>query len=106
MTDAIGAHFFHRWKGYWGTAAAFRQHYSGHEPLPGPAPRAIPALPIAGVPIIALAHPLAVAPPVTPSVQVQPAHRDSGSALDPSAAAAPAESQILDRWKESGKPLR
>src|SRR3546814_6990006 len=24
MTDAIGAHFFHRWRGWWGTPAAFR----------------------------------------------------------------------------------
>ncbi|MGJ3628388.1 hypothetical protein AB5I41_18145 [Sphingomonas sp. MMS24-JH45] len=34
MTDAIGAHFFHRWKGWWGTAAAFSQRYRGGEPLP------------------------------------------------------------------------
>ena len=32
MTDAIGAHFFHRWKGYWGTAAAFTKVYRGGEP--------------------------------------------------------------------------
>ncbi|RYD62981.1 MAG: cell wall hydrolase, partial [Sphingomonadales bacterium] len=32
MTGVYGAHFFHRWKGYWGTAAAFRQAYTGHEP--------------------------------------------------------------------------
>ncbi len=35
MTAVVGAHFFHRWKGYWGTAAAFHQHYLGHEPVPG-----------------------------------------------------------------------
>ena len=36
MTGAFGAHFFHRWQGWWGTPAAFNQHYTGHEPLPGP----------------------------------------------------------------------
>ena len=36
MTGVFGAHFFHRWKGYWGTPAAFRQGYLGGEPLPGP----------------------------------------------------------------------
>lgn len=36
MTDMVGAHLFHRWKGYWGTATAFRQHYVGGEPMPGP----------------------------------------------------------------------
>jgi hypothetical protein len=100
MTDAIGAHFFHRWKGYWGTAAAFHRSYAGHEPFPGPAPRAAPILPV-----IALARALPVAPAVTAPAQIQPAHRESGTSIDPSAAAA-ADSQILDRWKDSGKPLR
>src|SRR3546814_7523808 len=36
MTDAIGAHFFHRWRGWWGTPAAFNQAYIGSEPLPVP----------------------------------------------------------------------
>ena len=32
MTDAIGMHFFHRWKGYWGTPAAFSNaRYRGGE---------------------------------------------------------------------------
>jgi spore germination cell wall hydrolase CwlJ-like protein len=34
MTAAIGAHFFHRWQGWWGTPAAFSQAYAGGEPLP------------------------------------------------------------------------
>lgn len=99
MTDAIGAHFFHRWKGYWGTALAFRQRYAGREPIPGPAPRAFPI-----VPMIALAHPVPIAPAVTPPMQILPEHRDSGTKLVPETA--PAESQVLDRWKDSGKPLR
>jgi hypothetical protein len=99
MTDAIGAHFFHRWKGFWGTAAAFHQRYAGHEPVPGPPPRAI-------APIIALVGPLPVAPAITPAIDVQPAHRDSGTPVQPAAASDTLpESQILDRWKDSGKPL-
>ncbi|WP_258042916.1 cell wall hydrolase [Sphingomonas sp. NBWT7] len=102
MTDAIGAHFFHRWKGYWGTASAFHQRYRGNEPVPGPLPKATIPLPA-----IALARPVPVAPPVTAPAQIQPAHQDSGAPIAPSAAsAATAESQILDRWKDSGKPLR
>src|SRR5690606_17840034 len=29
----VGAHIFYRWKGVAGESAAFRQTYSGHEPL-------------------------------------------------------------------------
>jgi spore germination cell wall hydrolase CwlJ-like protein len=36
----IGAHIFYRWNGGWGGPAAFRQHYAGVEPLPGPKPQA------------------------------------------------------------------
>ena len=35
-TATVGAHIFHRLRGYWGTAAAFRQSYRGGEPMPGP----------------------------------------------------------------------
>ncbi|ONF95540.1 cell wall hydrolase [Sphingomonas jeddahensis] len=100
MTDAIGAHFFHRWKGYWGTAAAFRQRYAGREPLPGPPPRG-------PTPIIALNGPMPVVLPITPATQVHPPYRESGAALEPpSSGDTLPESQILDRWKDSGKPLR
>jgi spore germination cell wall hydrolase CwlJ-like protein len=37
----VGAHIFYRWTGGWGQPAAFRQRYSGVEPLPAP----LPALP-------------------------------------------------------------
>ena len=102
MTDAIGAHFFHRWKGYWGTAAAFSQtRYRGGEPVPGPHPRAIPLATPAPL-TVAAAPAMPVAPPrVTAPAQIQPAHADSGTALADTGA-----SQILDRWKDSGKPLR
>lgn len=36
MTNVIGAHIFHRWRGRWGELSAFRQPYSGREPAPGP----------------------------------------------------------------------
>lgn len=36
MTNVVGAHIFHRWRGRWGELAAFSQPYSGIEPTPGP----------------------------------------------------------------------
>ena len=97
MTAAIGAHFFHRWQGYWGTPAAFRQGYAGGEPVPGPHARI-------GPPTI-----LASVVPVTAPAAIQPAHAQSGTpvaAAKPAPDMLPGESQILDRWKDSGKALR
>ena len=108
MTAAIGAHFFHRWQGYWGTPAAFRQGYSGGEPFPGPHARPITPMAIPG--LIASA----VLPPpklrTSPAV-IQPAYAQSGM---PMPGYTPKqempqtlpESTILDKWKDSGKPLR
>lgn len=36
MTNIVGAHIFHRWRGRYGTPSAFSRPYSGHEPAPGP----------------------------------------------------------------------
>lgn len=36
MTNVVGAHIFHRWRGRWGVRAAFTQPYAGIEPTPGP----------------------------------------------------------------------
>jgi hypothetical protein len=36
MTNVIGAHIFHRWRGRYGMPGAFLRPYSGHEPAPGP----------------------------------------------------------------------
>ncbi|MBX9795453.1 MAG: cell wall hydrolase [Sphingomonas sp.] len=113
MTAAIGAHFFHRWKGYWGTPAAFAQRYAGGEPVPGPHPRAVPLLPpvtmaSASLPPAALGFrppsaPLTVPPaPVTAPSNIQPAYAASGTARTDTLP----DSQILDKWKDSGKPLR
>ena len=99
MTGAIGAHFFHRWKGQWGTAAAFRQHYAGNEPPPGPG--AI----IPEEPIVALVRPVPVAPsPIQPVLGSD--HEDADIPISRQIGQASSESQILDRWKGSGKPLR
>lgn len=99
MTDALGAHLFHRWKGYWGTAAAFHQRWSGVEPPPGPHPRSDPAPSVgATLPVIAAV----TAAPVTavaavPSLQAEPAGVPTTGSLP--------DAQILDRWKDSGRPL-
>ena len=112
MTGTWGAHFFHRWKGYWGTPAGFSQVYRGGEPLPGPRARIAPAMESGPV------GP-ALQPTPTPRAQIQPQYADSGTPVArteaPRAAAGPAplrdarqgdESQIVDRWRDSGKPLR
>ncbi|MES1975500.1 MAG: cell wall hydrolase [Pseudomonadota bacterium] len=100
MTAAIGAHFFHRWQGWWGTPAAFSQHYAGHEPIPGPHARPVdPAQPA-----LVLASATA---PRTAAAMIQPAYAQASVLRQPAAAEAlPGDSQILDRWKDSGKPLR
>jgi hypothetical protein len=36
MTNVIGAHIFHRWRGRYGEPAAFSRPYAGREPEPGP----------------------------------------------------------------------
>jgi len=103
MTGVYGAHFFHRWKGYWGTAAAFRQPYRGNEPFPGPQASALAATSPSVAPVaIPDNEPLAV---ITPSKTIQPAYAQSGAPLQ-SARNDDPESQILDKWKDSGKPLR
>ncbi|AQR74456.1 cell wall hydrolase [Sphingomonas sp. LM7] len=100
MTGVYGAHFFHRWKGWWGMAAAFRQAYLGGEPLP--APHASATTVAAAAPAL----PQAAAQPVpTGREAVQPAYVQSGTPTA-SYTASDADSQILDKWKDSGKPLR
>ncbi|MES3154138.1 cell wall hydrolase [Sphingomonas faeni] len=110
MTDVVGAHFFHRWKGFWGTSAAFSQRYVGGEPLPGPHAPMVTPVP---VPLPELVATQTVPPmpqkPVAP-IDAQPAYAQSGAVKTATPVAAndslPPASQILDRWKDSGKPLR
>ena len=119
MTGVFGAHFFHRWKGWWGTAAAFRQAYRGGEPLPEPHARIdlVDTGPLVPVPVPAVATTMpgkAIAPAATPRENIQPAYAQSGTPITgytprvaPSAAPVDeGDSQILDKWKDSGKPLR
>ncbi|WP_288413196.1 cell wall hydrolase [uncultured Sphingomonas sp.] len=99
MTGVFGAHFFHRWKGWWGTPAAFTDRYIGMEPMPGPLrplppPPTLEAVPVPTVPLV---PPTFVAPP-TPVASATPAAEPKDTL--------PPESQVLDRWKDSGKPLR
>lgn len=99
MTGVFGAHFFHRWKGGWGTPAAFRDRYVGVEPLPGPLrplPAPTPVMPVATEPV-PLAPPVPLAVPATVAAATP--------AVEP-ATTLPGESEILDRWKDTGKPLR
>ncbi|WP_294275421.1 cell wall hydrolase [uncultured Sphingomonas sp.] len=110
MTDMVGAHLFHRWKGYWGTAAAMNRVYAGGEVLPvlapapvtetasgedlPPAPASLPAPPLPG------ATPAPVRP-VHPQEMPTPAPpRDTGIS-DRLATSG----QILDKWKDSGRPI-
>ncbi|HEX7851314.1 MAG TPA: cell wall hydrolase [Sphingomonas sp.] len=121
MTDAIGMHFFHRWKGYWGTPAAFSNlRYRGGEPVPGPHARIVPpadmplpstqfaaytpGMPAPGVPGLAVPQ-----PPSTNIALIQPKYQDTSVARatpPPAEDNLPGASQILDRWKDSGKPLK
>jgi len=102
MTDVVGAHFFHRWKGWWGTPAAFNARYAGGEPLSGPHPAAS----VATVAAIGDVPPLPR--PTTEPVSVRPAYVDSGRTTVMAAAAdpLPGSGEVLDRWKDSGTPLR
>ena len=124
MTGVFGAHFFHRWKGWWGTAAAFRQTYAGHEPQPGPHRRA--EAPAAAEPVrlaqaeTAAPAPAAAAPAPAPAARPravrpspasgQPVRADYGDSGTPRPAyggdSYDPETGILDRWKDAGKPLR
>ncbi|WP_353468832.1 cell wall hydrolase [Sphingomonas faeni] len=112
MTDVVGAHFFHRWKGYWGTSAAFNQRYAGGEPVPGPHVTLLPSAPptpetIAAAGTAAAATAVPVAPIVlaeTKPTTAKPAYAKPATPVTTDML--PPESQILDRWKDSGKPLK
>ena len=99
MTGVFGAHFFHRWKGWWGTPAAFADRYIGMEPLPGPL-RPLPAPPTL------LVVPVATVPMALPPFAAPPAPTASATPTAEPKDTLPAESQMLDKWKDSGKPLR
>lgn len=110
MTDMVGAHLFHRWKGYWGTAAAMNRAYAGGEVLPvlapapapdiassdvlPPAPASLPTPPLAGAtPAPARPAPTREAPTPAPPRETGISDRLANSG------------QILDKWKDSGRPI-
>lgn len=108
MTGVHGAHFFHRWKGYWGTPRAFSAVYTGGEPLPGPLGRrdvgndVSDALSGRTAPLAApVTLPSTVSAPVTDVAQLQPAYREATVAPNTLP-----QSTVLDKWADSGKPLR
>lgn len=107
MTAVIGAHFFHRWQGYWGTPASLSVPYRGGEPVPGPHARIAPVAPATPALAIAAAGTAALPAP-TPASAIQPAYVDRSIARAPTPARTDnlPDSQILDKWKDSGKPLR
>ena len=101
MTDMVGAHLFHRWKGYWGTAAAFRQIYRGGEPVPGPhALSPVSPLPTAP-PVIAASAPT----PITLVPTIRAPYADSGAAKSLPKGGddrLPPSSAVLDKWQDVG----
>jgi len=107
MTDVVGAHFFHRWKGWWGTPAAFNARYAGGEPVPGPHPAAAIATVAA---IGAEVPPLPLPRVATEAASVRPAYAESGRVRGTAAATTPdplpGSGEVLDRWKDAGTPLR
>jgi hypothetical protein len=123
MTNIVGAHIFHRWRGRWGMPDAFRSPYMGREPVPGPylpiaqqvAASAKDAAP-AALPEAGIAAPLPnVAPAPTPSAMAQQG-RDIGTPVAAARQASPAPTyadprlnqsgQIRDEFKGSGEWIR
>lgn len=103
MTAAIGAHFFHRWQGYWGMPGALSRRYAGGEPLPMPHPRVAP---LPGSVIAAGAAPAPFAITSADTIRA-----DYAATSVPIATPAPPvdtlpQSPVLEKWKDSGKPLR
>ncbi|WP_336867106.1 cell wall hydrolase [Sphingomonas sanguinis] len=114
MTDMVGAHLFHRWKGYWGTAAAMSRAYAGGEVLPVAVPAPQPEV----------VTDSGALPPVSTTLPVPPL---PGTVAAPTPASAPRMPQktmpaaptgttgmtekliqsgdILDKWKDSGRPI-
>lgn len=100
MTGVVGAHFFHRWRGWWGTSAAFRQRYAGGEPPPGahPSVRAERSQVDAAV---------APAPPTSSAGTPGSERRETAPAsIAQSVDRLPPAPQVLERWRKSGEPLR
>lgn len=118
MTNIVGAHIFHRWRGRWGMPDAFRVPYLGREPIPGPylpvtqqlvalknGPGPGPGLPSVGgaapLPDAAAALSLRAAPDpaTTASAPASPAPTYADPRLNQSG-------QIRDEYQKSGEWIR
>ncbi len=104
LTDVVGAHLFHRWKGYWGTAGAFTRPYRGGEPVPGP--HAPPLAPPPPSTLIATTAAVPVAPAVATGAPIVGAGQATALPAAASDDHLPPASSVLDKWKDSGKPLK
>lgn len=114
MTNVIGAHIFHRWRGRWGEPDAFLRPYSGRETTPGPylpiaqqlaarrgVPVADPALAAAGTVDPATLAAIAAAAPVGAPGAVSPL-ATAGDQPGATATAAPAPTYTDPRLAGSG----
>ncbi len=102
MTAVVGAHFFHRWRDYWGTVAAFNQHYLGHEPVPGGATgAAFAVLSTTALPDSAGGTRGDSGPADTMSATV-PTSAVTRASTPIEADRLPPAPEILDKWKDTG----
>ncbi|MDZ3830490.1 MAG: cell wall hydrolase [Sphingopyxis sp.] len=113
MTNIVGAHIFHRWRGRWGMPDAFRAPYLGREPVPGPylpiadqlTARAGTAAPTALLPdgsgsVIAPLPDTSPAP--TPQAMAQ-SERPTGPVTPPARTPAPPSAYADPRLNQSGQ---
>ena len=123
MTNIVGAHIFHRWRGRWGMPDAFRAPYLGREPVPGPYLPVAQQLamlkkgPIPGAPLLpaAAVDPLPVGGPAPlPGTLSSPAQTAAPSPSAPAAPTPPAYSdprlnqsgQVREEYQKSGEWIR
>lgn len=114
MTNIVGAHIFHRWRGRWGMPDAFRAPYPGREPVPGPyMPVAQQVAILKGRGAAPLSNPVAATessaaalpasgPAPLPSAIAQQ-DRTAGNSPAPAKPAAPAPTYTDPRLNQSGQ---
>jgi spore germination cell wall hydrolase CwlJ-like protein len=112
MTNIVGAHIFHRWRGRWGELAAFNQPYSGIEPTPGPyRPVALQLAGKSAAPAAVASVPFSVAASPSMPTAPQPDVPQRRVAAPPPAAPEPEyrdpslakSGQIKDKFSTSGE---
>ncbi|MCW0197043.1 cell wall hydrolase [Sphingopyxis sp.] len=111
MTNIVGAHIFHRWRGRWGMPDAFRAPYMGREPVPGPyLPLAQQlailkgkGLPPGAGPVPGLTGPAAPLPDVAPAPLPGTMGAAPSAAAAPAPTAAPAPAYTDPRLNQSGQ---